>query len=43
MKVGSTSHDETRMTFGLSGLSYAVDSQNPVLDYIIKVQELPLK
>ena len=41
--IGSTNFDETKMTFGLDRLTYDIGQQNPVLDYIIEVVELPEK
>ena len=41
--VGSTNFDETKMTFGLGRLEYNAANQNPVLDYIIEVEELPAR
>ena len=43
LKVGSSSHDETRMMFNLGSLEYKTEGQNPVLDYIIQVEALPVR
>ena len=39
--VGSTNFDETKMTFDLGRLTYDKSGQNPVLDYITEIEELP--
>merc|ERR1712241_265064 len=39
--VGSTNFDETKMTFELGRLTYDKEGQNPVLDYITTIEELP--
>ena len=41
--VGSTNFDENKMTFSLGRLEYNAANQNPVLDYIISVEELPAR
>ena len=41
--VGSSNYDENKMTFGLGRLEYNAANQNPVLDYIIEVEELPAR
>ena len=43
LRVGSPSYDDTRMTFSLAKLVYNKDEQNPVLDYIAEITELPLQ
>ena len=39
--MGSTNFDETKMTFDLKRLTYVPENQNPVLDYITEIEELP--
>jgi len=39
--IGSTNFDETKMTFNLGRLVYEPEGQNPVLDYITEIEELP--
>ena len=41
--IGSTNFDETKMTFNLGRLVYEPEGQNPVLDYITEIEELPDK